>query len=422
MKELTMHERKKLSKSVASRYRRSTKKEKGKILDEFVGYTGYNRNYAAHLLSTIGKEIYLPVDAGVSKRIIASSSARKKGSRKNAKGGRPPTYDEAVVTELRKVWQFFDYPCGKLLKPLIEGVMDYMDADPLFSIEEPIRKKLLSISASSIDRLLRDDKQSLRFKAQSMTKQGVLLKNQIPIRVYYQWDELKVGFFEMDTVSHNGGNPSGHFCRTLTLSDVYSGWTENRALLNGAHRWVKEKIEHIHKDLSFDILGVDSDNGGEFINHQLLSWCNENKITFTRTRSYRKNDNCFVEQKNGDFVRKTVGYYRFDTEMEYEALKQVYRYLCPLRNYYYPTIRISAKMRLENGRYKKKYDKPMTPYSRIMGNPDISPQVKEELTRRRQLTNPLSLKRKLNQAVANLLSIHQDKHENLGSQESRAFG
>ncbi len=166
-----------------------------------------------------------------------------------------------------------------------------------------------------------------------MTQKGSLFKNQIPVRTFFSWDERKPGYFELDRVAHCGSNLSGEFCWTLTVTDVYSGWTEERPLLNNAQRWVKEAVEDVKETLPFPMRGVDSDNGGEFINHQLFLWCKKEEIQFTRGRPYRKNDNCFVEQKNGDRVRKTVGYFRYDTEAEYEALKEVYHYLNLFTNY-----------------------------------------------------------------------------------------
>lgn len=169
------------------------------------------------------------------------------------------------------------------------------------------------------------------------------------------------------------------------------------------------KTIEIREALPFALLGIDSDNGGEFINQQLYEWCEQNNIEFTRGRPYRKNDNCFVEQKNGDVVRKTVGFFRYDTDEEYYLLEAIYRNLCPLRNYWFPTIKICGKTRLENGRYYKQYEKPTTPYQRLLDSPDISDTVKIELQRRKELTDPVALKRQLDQNVMLLLKTHYRK-------------
>jgi hypothetical protein len=232
------------------------------------------------------------------------------------------------------------------------------------------------------------------------------LKSQIPVRVTFDRNEKRPGFFETDTVSHCGTRAVGQFCQTLNTTDVGSGWTELRALLNNAHRWVKEQIAHIREDLPFPMLGIDSDNGGEFINHQLLDWCIQNNIKFTRSRPYRKNDNCFVEQKNGDVVRKTVGYARFEGHIALNALSEVYRFLNPLLNYWYPTLRLIAKEKLSSGRYKKIYEKdPKTPYQRLLESPDISIKYKDELRRKAALLNPVILKRSLDEARDRLLKL-----------------
>jgi hypothetical protein len=233
-----------------------------------------------------------------------------------------------------------------------------------------------------------------------------MLKNQTPIRVCFDRDERRPGCFEVDTVSHCGSRASGQFCQTLTLTDVGSGWTEESALLNNAHRWVKEAIQKTKEHLPFPMLGIDSDNGGEFINHQLYDYCVQNNIQFTRARPYRKNDNCFAEQKNGDVVRKTVGYYRFEGEKALNALAEVYRFLNPLLNYYCPTIRLTAREKQPSGRYKKIYEKePKTPCQRLLESPHISEESKEELRRRAALLNPIDLKRNMDNAREQLIKL-----------------
>ena len=281
--------------------------------------------------------------------------------------------------------------------PLLRGAIGFLVSE--FCLSEEIRTLLLSVSPATIDRKLRKEKRRCRLKGIRTTKPGSLLKSQIPIRVCFSREEKSPGFFEIDTVSHCGANASGQFCQTLTVTDVFSGWTEVRALLNNAHRWVKEQIILTRENLPFPMLGIDSDNGGEFINHQLLDWCIHNDIKFTRGRPYRKNDNCFVEQKNGDVVRKTIGYARLEGHNALNALSEVYCFLNPLLNYWYPTLRLIAKEKLPSGRYKKIYEKdPKTPYQRLLESPDISEECKEELRLRASLLNPVTLKRSMDEA------------------------
>jgi hypothetical protein len=285
-----------------------------------------------------------------------------------------------------------------------------------YRLDDAVCALLRSVSPATIDRLLAKEKARLRVRGKSLTRPGTLLKNQIPVRVFYTWDERKPGFFELDTVCHCGASSSGEFCVTLTMTDVYSGWTVVLALRNRAHRWVKEGVAHTADSLPFPLRGIDSDNGGEFINGQLLSWCTEHQIQFTRSRPYRKNDNCFVEQKNGDIVRKMIGYSRFDTDFEQKTLAEAYRYLCPLINFWYPTIKLIGKEKLSNGRYKKIYEKePKTPYQRILESPDVSEEHKEELRRMAASLNPVQLKRAFNTVRASLLQFNREKSNTLST-------
>jgi hypothetical protein len=199
-------------------------------------------------------------------------------------------------------------------------------------------------------------------------------------------------------------------CKTLTGPSPFSGWTEERALLNGANKWVAAAIEDIRSCLPFPLTGGHYDNGMEFINKPLLEWCLAKHIRATRSRPYRKNDNCFAEQKNYDAVRKTVGYFRFDTPAEQEALAEVYTYLCPLYNYWYPSFKLTDKVKQADGRYKKVYEKsPATPYQRLLESPDVSGESREELIRRKSGQDPVALNSRLNKAVERLLKLNGEK-------------
>jgi hypothetical protein len=192
----------------------------------------------------------------------------------------------------------------------------------------------------------------------------------------------------------------------LTVTDVGSCRTELCALLNNAHRWVKEHIAHTRETLPFPMLGIDSDNGGEFTGHQVLGWRIQHNVKFARSRPYRKNDHRFVEQKNGDAVRKTVGHARFEGEDALNALAEAYRFLNPLLNYWYPAMRLMAKEKLPSGRYKRIYGKEArTPYQRLLESPDVSNECKEELRRRASLLNPVALKRGMDEARDRLLKL-----------------
>ena len=322
------------------------------------------------------------------------------------------TYDEPVRAAVRKVWELFDYMCGKRLVVLIRMNITLLFHEPELGIDESVKAKLLQISPATVDRILTPERKKLTIKGRSHTRAGTLLKHQIPIRTFFDWDERKPGFFELDTVAHDGGSSSGEYCFTLDITDVYSGWVELRALPNRAHRWVKEEIEGLRKALPYPMKGIDSDNGGEFINHQLWTWCNDQQITFTRGRPYHKNDNCFVEQKNDLAVRRTVGYCRFDTQPEFEALQEVYTHLCPLLNFYYPSMRIIEKTRI-GARVKKIYDQPKPPCQRLLESPDIEDSVKEALRQRLAQLHIVKQKRLVDKAVVRLVRIHERKAQGL---------
>jgi hypothetical protein len=401
---LTLQQKQAWTGEFAPRYRQSDKKEKTRILDEFVQATGYNRKYALHILTHWGKETWLTLDGKpVKLKAVPSGKAtRRKG------GGRKPVYGPEVIEALRQVWQFFWFLCGKLLAPLMREQMPSIAAWTAFGITPEIRKKLMAISPATIDRALREDRKKLVIRGISGTKPGKLLKKHIPVRTHYPWNERKPGFFEIDTVHHCGERDSGEFCLTLDATDVSSGWVELRPLLNKAQKWVIQALPDIRSSLPFPLLGIDSDNGSEFINHSLLSWCTTNRISFTRTRPYKKNDNCFVEQKNLTCVRDYVGYRRFDTPSEHQALAAVYRSLCPLLNYFLPTVKLIDKQR-QGSKVRKVYDQPQSPYQRLMASPDLPDEVKAELRRRCQSYNPVLLQQEVHQAVSALMELNRQK-------------
>lgn len=400
---LTMREKKALTNEIAVRYRAESKKGKQAILDEFCRSTGYHRKYAMQLLNSWGKKKIQTIDGQAVELVVGQPRHPRKRERERV-------YDEPVHRALRELWELFDYQCGKRLVVLMRANMEVLKAQPELEIEDSVASKLCSISAATVDRLLKAERAKLQIKGKSHTKHGPLLKHQIPLRTHFKWDERLTGYFELDTVHHDGGSASGEYCATLTATDVFSGWTELRALRNRAHRWVKENVAEIRSHLPFPLLGIDSDNGAEFINKTLLNYCNDTGVTFTRGRPYRKNDNCFVEQKNDIAVRRNVGYYRFDTDAEYEALQEVYTHLCPLLNYFYASVKLVEKVRT-GAHVKKVYEEPKPPYQRLLDSPHVSEDIKTELRRRAQQLHVVKQKRLVDTAIAKLIRIQQDKNQ-----------
>ncbi len=249
---------------------------------------------------------------------------------------------------------------------------------------------------------------SSALKSRARTKPGTLLKHRIPIRTFSDWDDLRPGFTEVDLVGHDGGDTRGEFCQTLHLTDVCTSWCEMQAVKNKAQAWVFEALKDIRERLPFGLLGLDSDNGGEFINSQLKRYCEEHKITFTRTRAYRKNDNCHVEQKNWSVIRRHVGYMRHDTEDELRTLNELYKHLRLYANFFQPVMKLKEKTRA-GSRVTRKYHAPKTPYHLALESKLVDKAVKRRLKRQYEKLNPAELKRAITKLQNKLLRLATSK-------------
>ena len=256
------------------------------------------------------------------------------------------------------------------------------------------------MSAATIDRHLATERGRDLLKGLSHTRPTNGLMNLIPIRTFSEWNDSPPGYFQADTVGHDGGSSYGKFCFTLTVVDVFSQWTELRPLLNRAKRWVREGLQDIRLSLPFPLLGINSDSGGEFINQMIYEFCNP-EIRFTRSRPNKKNDNCFVECKNDTAVRQHVGYARFTGEAACDALGQVYRFLCPLINHVYPSMKLIEKTR-NGSKVHRRHDKPRTPYQRLIEDPRVSEQAKARLVAEHEKIDIVELTLGLQSALAKL--------------------
>lgn len=387
-----MRERRAVIEATAERYRRSKKREKGRILDEFTQLTGYNRSYARYVLRCAGKRLYR------GRRVLVA----KAGPTRKNKGERKREYGEKVLTVLVKVWKILDHICGKRLAPVLGETLERLERFGEIECDEETRLKLRRISASTIDRLLRGERQKYQLKGRSATRPGSLLKRQIPMRTFSEWDECSPGFGEIDLVAHDGGNSSGEFMQTLDFTDVYSGWTELQAVRNKAQVWVFEALKDIRSRLPFPLLGIDSDNGSEFINHQLYRYCDDEQLTFTRSRPCRKNDNCFVEQKNWSVVRRHIGYGRLEGEDQQAMLNEIYYYLRQYVNFFQPVMRLASKER-NGAQVKKTYSPAETPYRKLIASPHLDNKRKRKLIREYETLNPAELKRRISALQDKLL-------------------
>lgn len=382
---LTMKERKVMTKALAEQYRRGSKVEKKRLLDSFCRATGYNRSYASRLLRNHGRRVRM------NPKVVAEGDVRVRPRRTVKR-----TYDDEVVEALTKIWEMLDYISSKRLAAALPTVLERLLAFRELRVKKTIQKKLLEMSPATMDRVLKPVREKHAIKGRSCTKPGTLLKHQVPIRTYSDWDDLQPGFLEMDLVGHDGGKAEGDYCFTLDITDVATGWTELAAVQNKAQKWVFEALQDLRKRLPFTVLGLDSDNGTEFINHHMVTYCTEQRITFTRSRPYRKNDNCYVEQKNWSVVRRAVGYSRYDTPQQCQLLNDLYRLLRDYNNFFMPSMKLVEKVR-DGAKVRKRYDAPQTPFQRVLQSSTIPSAVKERLRRHYEQLNPAALHRQIRQ-------------------------
>jgi len=346
---------------------------KSQMLDEICETTGLNRKYVVDQLSA---------------RVALSE---KKSRQRKA---RSKTYGSDVVVPLKKIWNILDCPCGQRLAPVMGQTIEALECHKEIVLSFDMKEKLLTASPSTIDRLLKPWRASVRRTLHSTTKPGSFLKRQIPIQLS-RWDEKRPGFSEIDLCAHNGGNPEGEFANTLVDTDLATGWTEQEAFLGKAQKRILTSLKNIDEARPFPRLGIDSDTGGEFINWLLYTFCQDHAIVFTRGRPGKKNDNPYVEQKNWTHVRKIVGYHRYDTPEQVNLLNDLYRHELRLyENFFQPVMKLVAKRR-EGGRQHRTYDRPQTPYQRVLASPYVSETKKQELRTLYVTLNPAALRRKI---------------------------
>lgn len=375
---LSMSEKRSVANVLGEEYRKASKKRKKEILNQFVSLTGYNRGYASRKLRRPEKQ-------------------RTRKSQKAAQGrrGRKKTYGPDVAEQLRVIWAGMDFACGKRVRA---GMADMLDAMARFGetrCNEDIKKKLMNVSAATIDRLLSPARREYGvIKGRSTTKPGTLLKSQIPVRTGSEWDDKRPGFIEIDLVAHCGDSTRGQYISTLDAIDIATGWCETRAVINKAQKHVFAALKEIRGRLPFPLLGIDSDNGSEFINNELLRWCGEENLTFTRSRPNKKNDGCHVEQKNWSVVRQNAGYSRLESEAELELLNRLYDMLRLHTNFFMPSVILDGKER--NGpRTVKRYGPPVTPYRRVLASEHVSEDSKSRLSEIFVTLNPIELRRRI---------------------------
>lgn len=369
--------------SIRVRYSSSKKFEKSLILDEFCKVSGLNRKYAIRVLNS------------------------KPRTRK--KSGRKKTYCERCRFHLGKLWIKMNQMCSKKLVVALQEWLPFYEHP---TCDDEVRRLLLTMSASTIDRELKQYKARYLRSRRAGTKPGSILKTMIPIKPF-DYNITKPGFVEADTVAHCGNSLEGQFAWSLTFTDVYSGWTNNRATWCKGSLGVVAGIQDIEKDLPYEFFAFNSDNGSEFLNNHLVNYFKSKgeKINFSRSRCYKKNDNCHVEQKNWTHVRDIFGYERFDKKEIVSIMNQIYKkYHNPLLNFFVPQVKLLHKTRV-GSRYVKKYSKPMTPYERLMECPEVSQEKKEELQKIKNSLNPFELRESI-EANFKLIAFYLKQEEN----------
>ena len=377
---MSRRSKRELVEALRPRYLGAKRAEKQVMLDELVATTSYHRKYAIRVL-----------------RHVPRAGARRK------RPGRRAIYRGAVVVALEQIWEIYGRICSKRLHPYLSEAIKVLERCGELELSQEARQRLLAISPATIDRCLRPVRVPARHGL-STTKPGTLLKKGIPVRTFADWNEDQPGFLEIDLVAHCGETTEGQFLNTLTCTDICTGWTVPMALPRRTQQAVRDAIHHLRQRLPFALLGLDSDNGGEFINDLLYRYCLDEKISFTRSRPYKKNDQAHVEQKNWSVVRHTVGYDRFETDQQLAILEGIYHDLQFYVNFFQPVLKLTAKERIGN-RLLRKYDRAKTPYQRLLERTDVPLADKARLTHLYVQLNPASLRHRLDDQVADLWKI-----------------
>ncbi len=366
--------------AIAGRYARVDRIERGRILDEFAAVTGFHRKHAMRVLRSGG-------------------SSWRFGPRPGRR-----VYDDAVREALIVIWEASDRICGKRLRPLVPVLVEAMERHGHLQLAPEVRTALLAMSAATIDRALREVRQQAGGKTRRRTAAPTAIRRSVPVRTFDDWDDPPPGFIEADLVAHSGPVSRGSFLQTLVLTDIATGWTECAPLLVREQRLLTEVLSELRKLLPFVLLGFDTDNDSVFMNETVRDYCKAVGIEFTRCRPYRKNDQAWVEQKNGAVVRRMVGYRRLEGLKAAAALARLYSAMRLFVNFFQPSFKLAGKTR-DGAVVRKRYHLPATPCDRLLSDVRISAEVRSQLERQRAQLDPVDLLREIRAAQQRLVEI-----------------
>jgi len=385
---MDMYSRNQYLKELKKEYlKQKSKKEKSKLLDEAEKRTGLCRK---HLMVKLRPKSNLD-------------------KRKEARKRRKVYYDGYVKAALVQIWRIFDYPCGQRLEPLLKTEVDRLRKLGELNCSDEVAKKLKKISFRTIDEKLKHQKEVERIRKKYQKKVHPLLYQKIPVKLSDEWDRSQLGNIQTDLVEHCGQSARGEYINTVSNTDIATGWWEGEAIMSRGQIPTCEGLDRARKRFPFARQEVHSDNGAEYINAHLFNYTQKEGLGFSRSRPNKKNDNCFVEQKNWTHVKKFVGYLRYDTLKEQEVLNDLYHHELRLyKNFFQPVIKLVAKERI-GGKIYRRYDTPKTPYQRVMESKEVSEKTKQELKKIYQSLNPAQLKRVIDKKLDLLYQAYQKK-------------
>lgn len=390
-----MAARRHVTNKLRTAYRKASKKDRGQILDEVVATTGMGRSTARRMLT--GPTLPDPAEQVDRRRL------------------RPKGYSDDARALLEHVWALMGLPCGKYLTvmlplwvPLLEQAGDL---NKPFATQSALAE-LASMSAATIDRYLAPARERMRLRGISTTTPApAALRNSIGLSKAGDAPPTRPGTVEADTVAHCGPTFAGEFCRTLTMTDMVTGWTENASIRNNASKWIVQAVGDLQALFPFPLRVFDSDNGSEFINHDVAAWLQERDIAQTRSRPYRKNDQATVESKNNHIVRKHAFHWRYDTADELALLNELWRLVALRSNFFTPTKKPTSYTTTADGRRRRVYDKPKTPWQRVIETGNLTDEQAQTLAARIAGINPADLTRQINQIQQQLTTLSQGKTE-----------